>query len=714
VSEPRTRERTALDRALDAIPLAALGLLVLLFYCVEAWTRHTPWLFSDEIEWSQLSRAIATTGHAARRDQPTFFKSIYAYVIAPLWWIHSTQTAYAGIKYLNALMMSLAAVPTYLLARMLVPRRSAVVAAVLSVSIPAMSYATTIIPEPMAYPWFALCAWLCVRALTTKRPLHVALAVVVTLIAPLVKLELEVAIGALAIAAAGLWVTGSRGRAFRANWTRGDTLGAIVLLIGAMFLFNHVVLERSGEWHVATEYFKSQMINLGLTATAAFAIGLGILPLVAGFVSLRLPDRRGQPAYRAFAAYLASSMIVFGLYTAAKAAYVQSTFSTLTEERNLFYISPLLLVATVLVIESRRIDWRIVAAGVAFALFIVLTKPFQLGYPYFEAPGFSILAVATRRLGFTIQDLHWSLVGAAAVGVALLALRRHATAKWVATIFLLAWLLTGEIGATAGDDAFAKYFRSYMPPTRNSIDLITHGQEVTFLGQELKDPNGILLAEFWNRSIRHMASLDNTAPGPGPIIGPQLAGIDGRLTYWTGDHYILVGPGITLQGTVVGNWGGLDLYHIKGVWKLSQALENIYSDSWAQPSSAYTLFERVGPGTLVVDVRRTGYPGGTAPAGHVLLKVGTVRLVNQEPAIKRVFAIRRTIVHDGGQPGDERVLRIPVPGGPLRAEMTISPSFEPSATDTRVVGAQVSYTFCPKKGPETPTVEAACKSYGLP
>ena len=685
-------ERTFLDRALDSIPIAALGLLVLAFYCVEAWTRHTPWLFTDEIEWTQLSRAIATTGHAARRGEPTFFKSIYAYAIAPFWWIHSTQTAYAGIKYLNAFMMSLAAVPTYLLARMLVSRRMAIAAGLLAVAIPGMSYATTIIPESMAYPWFALCAWLSVRALTTRRPLHVALAIAVSAIAMFVKLELEIVMGALVIAAAGLWVTGPRGRALRANWTRGDTLGALVLLIGAVFLFNHVVLERSNEWHIATEYWKSRMIDLGLTAAAALTIGLGILPVVAGLVALRLPDRRGDPAYRAFAAYLAASILVFTLYTASKAAYISTVFSTLTEERNLIYLSPLLLVATALVLESRRIDWRIVAAAVAFALFLVLTKPIQLEYPYFEAPGFSILAVATRRLGFEIADLHWSLVAAAAVGVILLALRRHGVARALAALFLLAWLLTGEIGATAGDDSFGRFFRSYMPPTRNSIDLITHGQHVTFLGQSLKDPNGVLLAEFWNRSLVHMASLDNTAPGPGPIIGPALVSIDGKLSYYTGDPYVLAGPGITLQAPIVGEWGGLPLYHLHGVWKLRDALQNVYSDGWAQGSSAYTLFAREGPGTLVIDLRRTGYTGD-APAGNVVIHLGTVRLRNQEPVIGHLITVRRAVIQNGG----EQIVRIPVKSTPLRAVIQISPTFQPSPTDTRSLGAQVSFTFVPRK-----------------
>ena len=687
-----TRERTFLDRALTAVPVAALGLLVLAFYFVEAWTRKTPWLFTDEIEWTQISRAIASTGHAARRGEPVFFKSLYAYVIAPFWWIHSTQTAYNGIKYLNAALMSAAAVPTYFLARLLVSRRAAAVAALLSVAIPGMSYVGTIIPESLAYTWFALCSWLIVRALATRRPTHVALAIAAAAVAPFVKLELELVLPVFAISAACLWVTGPHGRALRANWSRSDTFGALVLLVGAAVIFNRIFLQHVGQWQVATQYWKSRMIDLGLSAGAALAIGLGLFPVIAGFASLRLPERRGQPAYRAFAVYIGVSIICFSLYTAAKAAYVSTIFSTLTEERNLIYLSPLLLVATALVFEARRLDWRIVAAASAFVLFMVVTKPFQLDYPYFEAPGYSILAVVTRRLGWEISELHWALTAAAAVGLLLLALRRFPVARTLGAALLLAWLLTGEIGATAGDDNLAKHFRSYMPPVRNSIDLLTHGQHVTFLGQLLKDPNGILLAEFWNRSIDHVGSLDGTAPGPGPIVGPGLVSVDGSLSEFTGDPYVLAGPGITLQAPSVGEWSGLVLYHLHGPWKLRDAAQQIYSDGWAPGWSAYTFFARGGPGTLTVELRRTGYKGN-APPGNAVIHVGTVRLSGgQSPVIAHLNAVRKAVIHNGG---DVKVA-IPVKSTPVRVVVQISPTFQPGGADTRNLGAQVSFSFVRK------------------
>jgi hypothetical protein len=689
----RPRERSLLERTLAAAPIVGLGLLVVSFYCVEAWTRKTPWLFTDEIEWTQISRAIASTGHAARRGEPVFFKSFYAYLIAPFWWIHPTHTAYSAIKFANAVMMSLAAVPTYLLARMLVSRRAAAVAGLLAVAIPGMSYATTIIPESLAYPWFALTVWLSVRALATRRPLHVALAVAASLIGIYVRLELEIAIGALAIAAAGLWVTGPRGRAMRAKWTRGDTLGAIVLLLGAAFLFNRVVLQRSYEWHQATEYWKSRMVDLGLTAGAALTIGLGLIPVVAGFAALRLPDRRGDSVYRAFAAYLAASLLVFSFYTAGKAAYVSTIFATLVEERNLIYLSPLLIVALMLVVESRRVDWRVVSAAAAFVLFIVLTKPFQLAYPYFEAPGYSVLAVLTRHFSWTISDLHWTLALTLAAGVGFLALRHHAAARAVGLTLLLAWLLTGEIGATAGDSSESRFFRSYLPPVWNGIDLLTHGKGVTFLGQQLNDPNAILLAEFWNRSLHHMASFDDTAPGPGPRIGPSLVSTDGTMSYYTGDPYVLAGPGVVLQGRVVGEWGGLQLFRIHGPWKLRQAVEGVYSDGWAGELSSFTYYQRGGPGVLLVDLRRTP---SSAPPGNVVIHVGTVRLNSHgNPVIGHLTAARRTIINDGS----EVKVRIHVARTPLRALVTIKPTFQPSTTDTRELGAQESFAFCPAAQP---------------
>ena len=174
------RDRRA-ARGSQALLLAGLAVVVLVFYWIEASLRKTPWLFTDELEWSQLSRAIAATGHAARRGQPHSFESLYSYLIAPAWWIHSTATAYAAIKAENTVVMCLTALPAYLLARLLLSRRASLVVAVASIAIPAMSYATSIVPEPLAYLWFACAALFAVRLLAAPSLARAVPAVVLAL-----------------------------------------------------------------------------------------------------------------------------------------------------------------------------------------------------------------------------------------------------------------------------------------------------------------------------------------------------------------------------------------------------------------------------------------------------------------------------------------------------------------------------------------------------
>jgi hypothetical protein len=689
-----------LDRAFALIPVAIVALMVFVFYAVEAWTRRTPWVFTDELEWSQISRAIETTGHAARRGQPLYFKSLYAYWLAPFWVIHSTGTAYAAIKYADAILMPLAAIPTYFLSKMLVSRRAAFAVAVLSICIPAMSYASFIEPEVLAYPFYALASWLIVRALTTNTRRDRILAIAVSLVACLVRWPQFGTVGcSFAIAAAGLWVTGPRGKAFRRNWSRSDTIGAIVLLIGALFLFNRVFLQHVSEWQISTQYWKNRMVDLGLRAALGFTVGLGVLPVIGGLASLHVPERRGQPAYRAFAAYLASAIVCIGLYTGVKAAYLSTIFSTLWEERNLIYLSPLLLLGTAIVFESKRIDWRLVAVASAFVVFLFYEKPFQLQYAYFESPGFGILTVTNRTWKWTIQDQQFLLLGVLAVSLALLWFRRYAGVALVAVLLGGAWMLTSEIQSTIGFDHSADKMRAEVNTPPTWVDDYTHGAKVTFLGQAMIDPNSELVTEFWNRSIDHVDSLDGTASGPGPTGTPQLADVTGRLSGTTGDPYVLAGEGVTLQAPVVAEWlggpdGPMTLYRTKGPWKLLETEQQQYSDGWCPNWCSYTYFKPGQTGTLQVNLSRTGF-NGTAPDAKVRLTSGTAIVVEGQTMLGRAVKVRYTTVTNG--PGSNQVIDIPVKHTPVRVEIRVADStlIPPRPSDPRRLGVMAGFKFIP-------------------
>jgi len=692
------RARTFTDRVLAAFPVAALALAVFVFYAVEAWTRKTPWIFTDELEWSQISRSIASTGHAARRGQPVFFKSIYAFLIAPFWWIHSTASAYAAIKYANALIMTLAAVPTYLLARMLVSRRGAIVAALLSVSIPAMSYATTIIVEVLAYPYYALCSWLSVRAYRSARQRDIVIAALAAAGGLLVRSPQFLTIPvAFVIGGVGLLVTGPWGRQIRRNWSRSDTLGAIVLAIGALFLFNRVVLQHIHQWQYASEYTKNRMIDLGLRAGLGLTMGLGVLPVIGGLASLRLPERRGEPAYRAFAAWLGATFVCLALYTADKAAYLSTIFATLWEERDLIYLSPLLIIGTVLVFESRRLDWRAVAAASAFVLLLVTEKAFQTGWPYFEAPGFAIPAILTKYESWGVHDLRLGSLCVVGVSLALLAGRRYTAVRALALLVGLAWLLSGEIANTVGMDKEASLLVSNLPKPLDWVDISDHGAAATYLGQDIADPNGELLDEFWNRSIAHVDSLDGSASGPGPTYRPLVESGNGRLS-GISSHYVLADDGVTLDAKTVARRGVLVLYYSpSGAWRLLDNYEQRYSDGWCPAFCAYTYFKAHQRGTLEVTLSRTAF-NGKAPAGRARIDVGTVGITSENiPYIRQVLHQRFALIRNHAQ----TTLYFSVPATPVRVEVNIAPrSLIPpysSGSDPRALGAQVGVVFVPDR-----------------
>jgi hypothetical protein len=690
-----TPTRSVPGRLFAVLPAVGIAFAALTFYLVEAWTRKTPWVFTDELEWSQISRSIASTGHAARRGQPIFFKSLYAYVIAPAWWIHSTATAYAAVKYVNAVVMSLAAVPTYLLARMYVTRRAAVAVAVLSIAIPAMSYAAAIVPEVLAYPWYATCSWLIVRCLSRRGRLDYVLACGACVVAGLIRWpQFATVPAAFLIALGALWIIGPRGRALRAGWSRRDHLAAIVLFAGVMIVFNRVILQHEAIWQQSTQYWKNRMVDLGLEAGLAFTVGMGILPVIGGFTSLFLRERRGDPRYRAFVAYFAASILCVVLYTAIKAAYLSTIFATLVEERNMIYLSPLMLVGTAMVFEARRIDWRVVGVVSLFVVWLVYAKSFQLLFPYFEAPGFAILAVFTRHFAWTVEGLRLGLVLSLAVGLIALRLRRLPAVAAAAALLIGAWMLTSEIASTVGSDNYATQFRNNLPAQLNWIDARVHGAPVTYLGQEIKDPNGLFLTEFWNRSIRHVDSLDGSAPGPGPTYAPNIISPDGKLDGLDGVPYVVADNGVTLQAPVVngGRWNQLTLYRAHGPWRLRQAEQQVFSDGWAPEWSTFTYFKPGLRGTLEVTLARTGYHGD-APAGRAVLTTGTVKLVNQQARIGEITDRRRAVVENGSY----QLVKIPVERTPVRVVLTFRKTIPPTASDPRNLGAQVGFKFVPAK-----------------
>ena len=713
---PAEQAPTWLDRLAWALPVAMVFIWLCLLYAWESWSHRTPWLFGDELQTAQLSRSIWETGHAARRGAPHSFQTLYTYVLAPAWAFHDMHRAYATAKYIGVLTMTAAVFPTYLLARTLVSRPAALVAAAAAASVPALVYSPMLIPEPLAYPYAALCFFLLAKALVERTPRWIAAALAACVVAPFVRGELALIPFALGLAVLFLAWTSATARRWRETWSAGDWVGFVALALGALIVFNLFVGRNSTSFSIATGHYKHRMFVYGIWAAGSLTIGLGVLPVIAGLGALfRARGERRSPELRAFTAVTAASIVGFGAYTAVKASYLSTVFATRVEERNLIYLAPLLFVGAAVWLDRPRLRIGGLFVGAAFALYAILHTPHQLSTRLsVDAPGLSVLALGNRDLAFSDNGTTWLLVGTFCVSILLLVapwlLRGRAVAATSVTALagalVVAWSLTGQISASNASNAQSEFALAGQPHPTDWVDRATGGAPTMYLGQGITDPNGIYGLEFWNRSIRYVWSLDGTAPGPGPTETPNVFMLNGQLQQQRGDlqqGYVVADTGVDVLGRTVARGRYLAagqpaywrLVKVDYPVRVRDAQQGVFSDGWMGSDASYSRFSagHPGPGYAIVVVSRRAW-GGTDVPGRVLITVGKLGIAEHRPYLARLAATRTWTVHSHGC----RQFLIHSPAPPMRIEVHISPTFvphdlDPNTGDRRHLGAIVGMGF---------------------
>jgi hypothetical protein len=701
-----------------AIPILSVYFALAALYVWQASEHPVPTLYTDEIEMTQLSRSIAETGSPARRGDPyEGMPSLVAYVLAPVWWLGSAATSYAAAKLLLVLAMTATIFPAYALARMVVPRWYALAAAGAAAAVPALAYAPVLVEEPLAYPLATLCLWLIARAYVEPSWMRIATAVVLTGAAMLARTQLSILFAVFALGFLWYGWQSERVVAWRSTWSRWDWVGAAVLMVGIAVAFSAFVGHFSQSWRETTGFYRDRIVEHMSWAAGALAIGIGVLPLIAGIAALARPrDEPRDPKTRAFVVTSVASIVVFLAYTGIKGAFISTRFSTLVVERNLIYLCPILFAATALAI-ARGVGrtWAIAGAAV-FTLWVVTAVPLRLGeYPYYEAHGLSMAAFANRELGWPEGRIEDALVVtcllALALVLALRFVRRGSTAfAAVATavgIGVLAWTLTSEVYAAEGERLLAKRVESNLPVPKDWVERETGGGSVVMLGQQmLDDATGIWLTEFFNPSLKKVWSVDGTAPGPGAILTPDLAAADGTLTPNPRTDYAITLNGVELQAPEVARVGQYILYRVdQKPLKVAAGVTGVDHDGWISDSdddrvaeAAYNRFDvsRDGPGFASVNVSRVGACLG-AETAKVTARIGPLGIGrDNQPAIARVTEVQEKPLPDCETNG----FLLSPPAGPWRVEVSITPTFIPheldvNHSDRRGLGATFTAGFRP-------------------
>lgn len=675
-------------------------------YLWQAMHRGTPTLFTDELELSQLSRAISETGHAALRGATRPFPGLSAYLLAPWWWIDDVGTAYAGIKYTGVFVMTATIFPAFGLGRLVLTPPWAVLAAVASVAAPALSYSPFVVEEPLAYPLATVALLLVARLLARPSWRRGIVALAACFAAYLSRFQLAVLLAVFALAVMLLvWQT-PRFSLWRARWTAGDWIGAAVLAAGGLVVLNQLASQRSDRWYVVTTFYKGRLAEYALSAAGALTIGLGILPVVAGLAVLARRPRASTREERAFATTAASAIAGFALYAGVKAAYLSTVFANLVVERNLIYVVPLLFVGAALAASRADVPPAAAVASGALVLYLVVTTPYLLAtYPNYEAHGLAILALANRELRWpdgTIQAVLVAVTIASTLAVVALRRRpRRPSPKALVGVLVaavLVWNLTAEIYAARGENGTAKRILLNLPRPPSWVDDAVGPQSrVAFLGQRITDPTILWELEFWNRSVREVWSLDATAPGPGPTTTPDLLRIDGTIT---GDaEYVVADAGIELANPRASPpRGSFVLYRTAGRPRLALEQYGVYADGWMGASAVFVRYALPrARGFAKVTLSRTGWCGKDVP-GTAIVRIGPLLVDSRrQPAFARVTEKARAVLHSC----TSTTILLRAPARPWRVDVKIQPTFVPheldpqASGDSRQLGAQVGFGFVP-------------------
>ena len=178
-----SRARCRADPPTPSAPWwVTLGSLVLLSTVLRTWASRgvpTPWIAPDEQIYGLLGQGLYRDGSLTILGGPTpYYSAVVPAVVGLPLSIGDLALGHSLLKALQALVMSLAAVPVFLWGRSFMAPRWALVAAALTLALPGLAYSGLVMTEAVFYPVFVLAAWATAAALasptTTRQALLVA------------------------------------------------------------------------------------------------------------------------------------------------------------------------------------------------------------------------------------------------------------------------------------------------------------------------------------------------------------------------------------------------------------------------------------------------------------------------------------------------------------------------------------------------------------
>jgi hypothetical protein len=649
-----------------------------------------PFVFVDELIYSELARSLAAgDGYAVRETPVTGYSLLYPLLIAPAYAAFDDLTqAYAAAKGINAVVMSLSAVPAYLLARRVARPGLSLVAAAAAVVVPSMAYTGTITTESLFYPASLVLALLLAHWL--ERPSVGRLAALLGSLAVAYATRSQALAFVPAIATAPLVLAVLRGRA--AELRRYVPLYALlaaatIALVALQAVRGRSLTDLLGAYSIVGEggYDVGEMLRYWLWHVEELALYAAVLPVAALLVLLA----RGRVLPPRVQEHLATTVALLVWSTAVVGAFASRFASDRVQDRYLFFLVPLLVVALVAWVElgaPRPQPVTAVAAGVALALPLVFPYIRFIGEPA-KSDTLGLIPLWTWN-DHLVAGRYWLTVAAVGLPLVLLFLLVPARAAIVAPLVVVALLAIASRPVWSGPQGFVAagtgaLFQGIRGVERSWIDAeVGTDDQVVALWTGRADRFTVNQNEFFNRRVGRV--LYTSEPTPGGIGETRVTlGPDGVFRDPDGAPvrapYALLDGSVTPDGVVVARDEllGTTLWRLSGPLSSTTRVTGLYpNDTWSGRTVTWKRL-RCEPGRLAVSLRSdpslftepqvvratTTWVGGraeavarVAPDGRATLPIAVAPAADGSCAV--AFTVEPTAVPSEVIPGsaDDRVL----------------------------------------------------------
>ena len=583
----------------------------------------------DEAIYATRGIALWHHGSLGLNGQLASYGVLYPLVAGLPLSLGKTATGLATLKIVQAIGMSLVAVPLVAYGRRLMPARYTLVAAALALASPLLLYSGLVMTEALFYPLAAAALLAIAHAVETAsvRDQVVALALIAAAVLTRVQAVVFVVAFVAAILLDAVFArTRPRLRAFWPVWATA-VAGALVAL-ATPGVFGAYSVTVGGSYPLASG------LRLTYDHFAFLALSTALAPFAA-LVFLLIEALRGRerdPRARALIAVTASVVVL----VTAQVGFFAARFAPHLLGRDLASLPPLLFLTFGLWLSRGLTRSRMQVLAAFAVLALVVTAPWNTLASANALPDSFGIALLLRWHWLRPENLVllFSLIG---LGLFAAALRR--LSLLLPTLVLAMLVATSAVAANEIDSQVSAAQANVVGSPPNWVDRATT-KPVTYVYNDETYWNSVWQVLFWNSRIHRVLTVwPSVVPGP---MEQKRVTIPATGLLPTTDRYVVASDRNELFGTPIAHVtqtgldvAGLTLWRLEGRPRLSLVKSNIQAngDILASLAAAVTVYDCTGGQLHLTLLPKTTSVVRVTLDGHLVLRKSLAGLPSWQGSI---------------------------------------------------------------------------------